>query len=303
MKRTMRTGLLVAALITALCVAGPGVAFCGGSSANQCATRYPVVLAHGMGATARMFGIVDYWFGIPGALDAQGADVYVISVNAIGSTAQKAEQFKQQLLQILAVTGKAKANVIGHSHGGLYPRYAITNLGIASKVASLTTIGAPHRGSSVMDVMVQGMPGPLFSASADLMNFLYAFACGDANPDYAANCVELTTGYMNNVFNPNTPNKAGVYYQSYNGKVKVSCPVILIEPCWLLLLATEGESDGMTSTMSAKWGTWRGAVSGAWYSPGVDHYGEVGQLFGLTPGFDAPQFYVGVVSDLKKMGY
>ncbi|MEW5733725.1 MAG: alpha/beta fold hydrolase [Thermodesulfobacteriota bacterium] len=302
MKKAMQKGRLLAALILMVWLAGSGVAFCGGSSPS-CNTRYPVVLAHGMGATAKILGIVDYWFGVADALDDEGAAVYATSVNAIGSTAQKAQQFRTQVLQILALTGKAKVNVIGHSHGGLYPRYAISNLGLASKVASLTTIGAPHRGSTVMDAMTGILPAPLITANAELMNFLYAFAFGDTNPDYAANSLELTTGYMRNIFNPSVPNMAGVYYQSYNGKVKLGTPVILIEPCWLLLLATEGESDGMTSTMSAKWGTWRGTVSGAWYSPGVDHYGEVGQILGLTPGFDAPGFYVDMVRDLKSRGY
>jgi triacylglycerol lipase len=36
------------------------------------------------------------------------------------STENKAASFKKQFLQILAVTGKSKANIIGHSHGTLY---------------------------------------------------------------------------------------------------------------------------------------------------------------------------------------
>ncbi|MBI5844105.1 MAG: alpha/beta fold hydrolase [Deltaproteobacteria bacterium] len=299
----MKSVLILSGLILMLMTAMPGAALCGGSGSLKCDTRYPVVLAHGMGATAEMFGFVEYWYGIPEALRDQGADVYAVSVNAMGSTETKAAQFKTQLLQILAVTGKAKANVIGHSHGGIYPRYAITNMGLASKVASLTSIGAPHRGSTVVDVMVSGLPGSIFALGSDLTNFMYAFICGDTNPDFATNAIQLTTGYMRNIFNPNTPNVSGVYYQSYNGKVKVACPFALIQPCWLLLLATEGESDGATSTYSAKWGTWKGTVSGAWYSPGVDHLGEVGQLLGATPGFDAPGFYVGMVGDLKAAGF
>src|SRR5512145_2975506 len=129
----------------------PSSLFAGGSS-SQCATRYPIVLAHGMGAQATIsllgVNIVDYWWGIEDALEDEGADVYITSVNGMDSTANKAASFKKQYLEILAITGKSKASIIAHSHGTIYTRYAITNLGLASKVASWTGLSGPHRGSS-----------------------------------------------------------------------------------------------------------------------------------------------------------
>ena len=40
-----------------------------------------------------------------------------------------------------------KVNIIAHSLGGLDARQMLTHLGMGSRVASLTTVGTPHRGT------------------------------------------------------------------------------------------------------------------------------------------------------------
>ena len=300
MKKFLRMVLLALAVSLML---SPMAAMAGGSSNTTCATRYPVVLAHGMGASAEILGIVDYWWGIPSALKDQGARVYVTSVNGMDSTANKGVAFKQQFLQIKAITGAAKLNIIGHSHGTIYTRYAISNLGLAPYVASYTSIAGPHRGSALADMIMYGLNDSVKSALGSSLDFVYAFIFGDTNPNSIQNGYDVCTDYMKNVFNPNTPNKAGIYYQSWAAKAKVSCPSVILEPSWLILLTKEGANDGLVSVTSAKWGNFRGVESAAWWSPGCDHLNIVGQLFGITPGFDAPDFYVSVVSDLKNRGY
>ena len=169
----------------------PGTLFAGGNT-YPCATNYPIVLAHGMGATDDMLGVIDYWWGIEGALEDEGANVYVTAVNCMDSTANKAIQFKRQYLQVLAVTGKSKANIIGHSHGTIYTRYAISNLGLASKVASHTSMCGPHRGSAVADVIINVLPDSgkwLVGAALDVV---YAFLLGDSNPNSLANAYDVS---------------------------------------------------------------------------------------------------------------
>ena len=56
----------------------------------------------------------------------------------------------------LCDTNASKANIIAHSHGTLYTRYAISNLGLGSKVASYTSLCGPHRGSAVADWVMAG---------------------------------------------------------------------------------------------------------------------------------------------------
>lgn len=278
----------------------PVTSFAAGSS---CATKYPVVLAHGMAASAKILGIVDYWWGIEDALENGGADVYITSVNGMDSTEAKARAFKAQFLQILAVSGKSKANIIGHSHGTLYTRYAISNLELAPNVASYTSIAGPHRGSAIADLVMYGIPDSLKPLVAGSLDLIYSFVFGDTNPDTLGNGWDLTTSRMKNVFNPNTPDVPGLYYQSWAAKAKTACPSVVLEPTWLIMLGKEGANDGLVSVESAKWGNFRGVQDAAWYSPGCDHLNIVGQFLGITPGFSAPAFYTGVVSDLKNRGY
>jgi triacylglycerol lipase len=295
----MKSKLL--ALVFMVLVA-PAMVFASGS-APKCDTKYPIVLAHGMGASAVIMNIMDYWWGLESALENEGAQVYITSVNGMDTTANKAASFKQQFLNILAVSGKTKANIIGHSHGTLYTRYAITNLGLSPKVASYTSISGPHRGSSVADFILNIIPKQGYSLVGGALDFVYAFVFGDKNPNSLQNGIEVSRPYMNNVFNPSVPNISGLYYQSYASKIKYVSNSIILEVPWLICKAYEGDNDGLVSVTSAKWGTFRGVTEGAWWAGGVDHLNIVNQLFGVTPGFDAPQFYISMVADLKSKGF
>ena len=283
-------------------MAVPALVFAAGSSPT-CDTKYTNVLAHGKGSMAKIFNIVDYWWGIEDALEAEGADVYITSVNGMDSTANKAASFKSQFLQILAISGKAKANIIGHSHGTLYTRYAISNLGLGTKVASHTSLSGPHRGSSVADTMFNIVPNQGWSLVGDTLDIVYTFVFGDDNPNSLDIGIQVTRPYMNNVFNPNTPNVSGVYYQSFTSKIRYMSNSLVLGPSWLICLYYEGANDGLVSVTSAKWGNFRGVIEGALWSGGVDHLNMVNQFFGITPGFDAKDFYIDVVADLRNRGY
>ncbi len=299
----MKKALLVLVLILALIA--PAAALAGGSSASTaCKTRYPIVFAHGMGFSAQILGMTDYWYGIPSALRGQGAKVYVTSVNAMDGTTAKATSFKRQALDILAASGAAKINIINHSHGALYSRLAMTNMGLGSRLASWTSMSGVNHGSAMADLLVGGtLPSWLVAAGSSVIDFVYAFIMGDTDPNVLQNGLDLTRDYVNNVFNPATPNVAGVYYQSYAAAARYSCPSVVLEATWIAMLAMEGQNDGMVSVTSSKWGNFRGVQNGAWWSPGVDHCNIVGHLFGVTPGFDAPGLYVNIAKDLKARGY
>ncbi len=296
----MKKFSFIAVILTILYL--PGTAFSAGDS-SKCNTKYPIVLAHGMGFQAKIANVVDYWWGLKDALEDEGADVYITSVNGMDSTANKAASFKRQFLEILAVTGKAKANIIGHSHGTIYTRYAITNLGLAPKVASHTSLSGPHQGSSVADFLFKIVPSQGWTLIGDVMDIVYTFVFGDKNPNSLANGIEVTRPYMQNVFNKNCPNSAGVYYQSYASKIKYLSNSLILQVPWLICLAYEGDNDGLVSVNSAKWGEFKGVISGAWWCGGVDHAGMINQLFGITPGFDAPQFYIDLAGNLKDKGF
>jgi hypothetical protein len=128
--------------------------------------------------------------------------------------------FKQ--IQALYPAG-TKFNIIGHSQGGLYTRDAITNLGIAPYVASLTTVDSPHRGSFINSV--QTSITAIFPWFADIVHLGMPW---HMDPDHIAafnrNISDLTVEYMTKVFNPNTPD---LMIKKYNGKSQ-PCMVTLV---------------------------------------------------------------------------
>ena len=292
-------GIVVGALAIIMITTG---AFAGGSNNSTCATKYPIVLAHGMGAQYDIaWGITHYWNNIPSELRDHGAKVYVTSVNALDGTVAKAESWKRQALEILAVSGKAKINVIGHSHGTIYTRYAISNLGMAGRVASHTSIAGPHRGSSIAELVLKICTK--VPVASDILNALVVLVMGDTNPNTIQNLKDLTRDYMVNVFNPGTPNAAGIYYQSYAYRIKSVLGSGLFLLTWPIQKNIEGDNDGLVAVTSAKWGNFRGVIEGAsWLGAGVNHLAAVDMLFGITPGFNAPAHFVDIVSDLKNRG-
>ena len=292
--------------MTIILFSGLKPVFAGGSSGPNCKTKYPIVLCHGMGAQATIsvfgFSIAQYWYNIPGTLETDGANVYVTDVSAMDSTVNKAMALKTQILQILAVSGASKVNIIGHSHGAVYSRYMISNLGMASKVASYTSICGPNRGSVIADLIMSLSPSDQKIIAA-VLNVAYAFVFGTTNPNSLANVADLTRSHMINTFNPNTPDIKGIYYQSWAGKIVYASSSVILEPTWLIMLPYEGANDGLVSVTSAQWGTFRGIMAGNVLCPGVDHLTAINQLFGITPGFDALGFYTSLVSDLRAKGY
>lgn len=285
--------------IMVLLLAVPAVSM---AATTKCATKYPVVLAHGMGAQAVIAGFINYWGTIPSALKNNGADVYITSVNSVDSTANKGAQWKAQVLQILALSGKEKVNLIGHSHGCLYTRYAISNLGMGSKVASHTSIAGPHRGSAMADLIMGILPEWLMDLGGPIVNDIMGFIMGDVNGDIVSNGYDLTRPNMA-IFNKNTLDVPGIYYQSYAYKITnaLGGGVMLIP--WEIMKRYEGDNDGLVSVTSAKWGNFRGVIDGGWWSwlGGVNHIAAVG-LFSVTAGYDAPTHFVNVVADLKNRG-
>ncbi len=272
-----------------------------GGSLSSLNLRYPIVLVHGYAGSDQFILGIDYFYGIQEALEDQGAKVFVVDMSAFNTSSVRAQQLKTFVLRVLAITGKSKVNIIAHSQGGLTARYMISNLGMAGKVATLVMISAPNRGTALADVVIGKLPNAAQWAISAIANTLWGgIIAGEANSDFLAATNEMTHDYMNNVFNPNTPDSPSVKYYSYAGKMYAISPNIIFTPTWLLLRYYDGDSDGIVPVASARWGIWKGTITGLF---GVDHFMEINHLFGNTPGFDAEGFYVNVAKMLKNNGF
>ena len=76
---------LVAATLTVAAVsANTASAFCL-FNCDYTKTKYPVVLAPGVLGFDKLVGFVDYWYGIPSAMQDGGAKVYITSASVDAS--------------------------------------------------------------------------------------------------------------------------------------------------------------------------------------------------------------------------
>jgi len=263
--------------------------------------KYPIVLVHGWAGSNKFVKTIDYFWNIKNRLEHEGADVYVVDMDAFNSSEVRGRQLKTFVLNVLATTGQNKVNLIAHSQGGLSARYMISNLGMADKVASLVMISTPNRGTALCDVIVEKLP-PLAEWALDglMSTFWGGLICGDDNPDFYASTYEMTHENMEQNFNPNTPDSSRVKYYSYAGKMYGASANIVLTPSWAILSYYDGANDGIVPVSSAKWGNWKGVKTGIF---GIDHFMEINHIFGNTAGFDTPGFYVDIANMLSKDGF
>jgi len=266
---------------------------------SYCDTKYPIILVSGLGFHDQN-RLMSYWSTIPDHLKLHGADIYTAQQEAFISIPDNAIKLKYRILDILEKTKKNKVNIIGHSKGGLEGRYVASRLGMDDHIASVTTLGSPHRGTHLADIILGRLPLPKF-ATARLVN-LYATLLGDKRPDSLRAVVQVTTEGMKQ-FNEEVVDSKKVYYQSYASHVNKDYPNMLWKTIAYIIREYEGKNDGMVGIESAKWGNFRGIVKSEAASS-VSHADMVGltQFFGNTK-FDAKQFLADVIHDLKEMKY
>jgi triacylglycerol lipase len=191
---------------------------------------------------------VQYWRGITEAMRANGIEVITASVPASGSIEERAAKLGED---IAAKANGKSVNIIAHSMGGLDARYMISRLHPENvKVLSLTTVASPHRGSSFADFCFDEI-GP--RALPHLYQILGKLGFGTGAFS------QLTKKYMQEDFNPRTPDVEGVEYFSYGATVRPS----LWSAFWRshkVVEKFEGPNDGLVSVESSKWGTYKGTL-------------------------------------------
>ncbi|KDQ62077.1 hypothetical protein JAAARDRAFT_65899 [Jaapia argillacea MUCL 33604] len=329
------------------------------------APRHPIVLCHGLygfdvrGPSAWPSLQMHYWANVLNILKRKvGADVIVTAVPSTGSITSRAEN----LDRILCERGRGRGlNLMGHSMGGLDCRYLISHIKPTEYTPlSLTTLSTPHRGSPFMDWCAnriglgrlnEGFPPNALSPSnpqpseassetaekpppppsstlsfssipSSFTTFLISIL---DSPAYA----NLTSTYLNTVFNPATPDSPNVRYFSVAGR---SPSVPIWHPFWLPKMVLdefedkarqdmrkEGErllklqgltvddlikhngqppmwereddwgNDGLVTIQSARWGEFMGIMEGC------DHW-EIRGARGIELDIDLPSVSFGIGS-------
>lgn len=266
-------------------------------SSDYAKTRYPIVLAHGVFGFDKL-GPIDYWYGIPQDLRANGAEVFVTQVSPFNSSEVRGEQLLAQVEDILAITGAEKVNIIGHSQGAQTVRYAAN---VAPNViASATTVGGDNFGSPFVDWVyglqqsksLGGIVTPFMNLVTGAFNSLMQLQHGGAHypKDAAAALATLSTqgalafnarypaGLPKNMCDEGDYQSNGVHYYSWNGGTPFTSPLDPIDYAFAItaLWFKGAPSDGLVGRCESHFGK----VIRDDYK--MNHLDEVNNFFGLV---------------------
>lgn len=269
------------------------------SGERICATRYPLLLVHGV--FFRDSRYVNYWGRIPKELEKNGAVIYYGNHQSAAPVSGSAQELDRRIRQIVAETGCEKVNIIAHSKGGLDSRFALAKLGTDSMVASLTTINTPHRGCEFADYLLGKIPKKQQEMVAATYNATLK-KLGDTNPDFLAAVRDLTAEVCRR-FNEEVQDAPGVWYQSTGSKLTTAAGgrFPLNFTCRLVHYF-DGMNDGLVGEKSFPWGE-RYQFLEARGKRGISHGDMIDMNRENFDGFDVREFYVQLVSDLKKRGF
>lgn len=264
-----------------------------------CATKYPILFVHGV--FFRDSRLLNYWGRIPAELKKNGAVICYGNQQSALSVEQSAEELAQRIKEIVETSGCGRVNIIAHSKGGLDSRYAISKLGCAPYVASLTTINTPHRGCLFAEYLLGSCPEKLRNFIENTYNKAF-YRLGDDSPNFMAAVKSLTNSSCEQ-FNKDVPDSPEVMYQSYGSKatnrrsgrfpLNVSYPVVK---------KYDGDNDGLVALSSAPWGE-RFTPIYPKGKRGITHADMIDLNREDIKGFDVREFYVQMVAELKRKGY
>lgn len=127
----------------------------------------PVVLVHGTFADRS-----NSWQAISPLLHNRGYCVFAlnygsysgsgaIGVYGVGDIPVSAGELSTFVDQVLAATGAAEVDLVGHSQGGMMPRYYLKNLGGAAKVGTLVGLSSSNHGTTLsgLSTLASFFPG------------------------------------------------------------------------------------------------------------------------------------------------
>mgnify|MGYP004448185965 CR=1 FL=1 len=265
---------------------------------DKCKTKYPLLMVHGI--FFRDWKNFNYWGRIPAALESNGATIFYGNHESCTTVENSAQELAARIQEIIETTGCEKVNIIAHSKGGLDCKCAISELGMAPYVASLTTVNTPFTGSKFASHVLSTMSIRKQKFLSGLYKFFFRFA-GDKNPDLLHAVYDLTVERCTE-FQKRFKPEPNIFYQGtgsvLNNPKGGRFPLIFN---YKHVEKYDGPNDRLVGKDAFEWGENFKfvTVSG---KRGVAHGDMIDLYREDIPGFDVKQFYTDIVSDLKNRG-
>ena len=213
--------ILAGVLALGACATGDGATGSGSAKDTQTGAaptapstdgpRVGFILAHGLAGSVDSFDPA-----IVAALQADGYYVLRDAVPPIDSVQNRATALASQVDDFIRSNRLDKVHVIAHSMGGLDSRYLISTMGYADRIASLTTIGTPHRGSPIADIAL-GISDDLSTSVEDALLALTNVLGDDVDAEHLDRALTDLAEADAPAFNAANPDAPGVAYYSYAG--------------------------------------------------------------------------------------
>ncbi len=269
---------------------------------HVCGTKYPLLMVHGV--FFRDFKYFNYWGRVPAELEKNGAVIYYGNHQSAASVDNSAEELAKRIRQIVNETGCGKLNIIAHSKGGLDIKTAVSQCGVADMVASVTTVNTPHRGCEFAEYLMNKAPSGFKDSVAAAYNKAL-HKMGDENPDFIAAVTDLTatrTRELSDRADSFDFKGNGIYTQSIGSCMKkAGSGAFPLNMSYHLVGWFDGRNDGLVGEGSFKWGEDYTFLENK-KKRGISHGDMIDLNRENIPGFDVREFYVNLVSDLKKRG-
>ena len=226
-------------------------------------TLYPIVLAHGVcrfdvfwcdalhtdNSKDPALDGLHYFKGIRTMLEGHGYRAYHSRVPWGAEVNERAEELRKNVLRVLDETGAEKAHIIAHSMGGLDARHMLFNDRnhgkIHHRIASLTTISTPHKGTSFADWGLKHLPQVIpvtkkLGLDLHALRDLTTVECGKFNA-------------AKDVINFEATCEQSIRFQTYAGRQKFWGVFNALKLSFYIIEKKEGDNDGLVSVESAKW--------------------------------------------------
>jgi triacylglycerol lipase len=271
------------------------------ATADYAKTKYPLLMVHGWLGWSRIGNEtfkIDYWYQILPDMARNGATVFAAQLSPAHRTEFRGEQLIAQVEEVMAITGKSKVNLIGHSHGGPTVRYVAATK--PEYVASITGVAGTFRGSKVADdIQNNRLSRTAFNIIGDYIIaplITWAQTQPDMPVDFDASMASLTetasadfnrrfptTALAENCSSSGAKVDRGIYYYSWTGVAQTTN--LLDIDTILMQLAPLSYGNWDNDGMVARCSTHIGQVIRDNYQ--LNHTDLANMMFGLT-GLFAP---------------
>jgi triacylglycerol lipase len=165
------------------------------------------------------------WQAMSPALKAAGYCVYAFNygsyngsgnagVYGVGPIEKSAGELRDFVNQVRSQTGASKVQLVGHSQGGMMPRYYIKNLGGDQVVDDLVGLAPSNHGTTNPLAARSGYTCPACAQQATGSSFLTSLNSGDESPG-TVSYTDVVTRYDEVV----VPYTSGYLGDSQNGQV------------------------------------------------------------------------------------